>query len=180
MDTLINETEDELRDLPADVQTMISDAESDLTSVGVDVPDVDVEADLAELAATESSVEVPSKQKAPTSFTSRGAARTAAKSLGYKVVDKGAKASKRWHISAPSTRKPTKRRAHTAPATVSKPGKKSTAPAAKKTVAIEVYRNLESKGELKRSTFISLVSSRTGLSEKGASSYFYRIKGGKW
>ena len=185
-DVLLEYAGSDYDDLPADVQKMCDEAEADLKAHGIDVD--------ADLAATEeqeapsaapTSVTVTRDKKAPESFASRTAARTYASAHGLKVVDNGAGSDNRWTVSAkggatatPTTgvrKKAKSKKTATATATPSAKGRSDT-----KAVAIQVYRELESAGTLKRSTFLSEMESRVGQSAKGASSYFYRIKGGTW
>ncbi len=180
-DVLLDHAGSDYDDLPDDVKQMVDDAETDLAGVGIDVK--------ADFAATEdadeapASVTAPARDKTVTSFTSRGKARSYATDNNLRVIDNGASADTRWTVGPKASgaiTKPRKaRKARTAPATaVTKPGAKKAVD--KKTVALEVYSSLEAKGTLKRSNFLTEMETRTGLSSKGASSYFYRIKGGKW
>lgn len=126
-------------------------------------------------------VEAPASVSKPEGFKSRGAARSYVKANGGKVVDNGKDASVRWTVEAKATKtvkRPTATVTKTtsAPAVAVKPNSKGD----KKAVAIATYRELETAGTLKRSTFLAEMEKKTGLSGKGASSYFYRIKGGKW
>ncbi len=179
-DVLLDHAGSDYDDLPADVKQMVDDAETDLAGVGVDV-----EADLAatnDADETPTSVTVPARDKTVTSFSSRGKARSYATDNDLRVIDNGPSADTRWtvgpKVGGATTKPRITRKARTAPATATKPGaKKSTD---KKTIALEVYSSLEAKGTLKRSNFLTEMETRTGLSSKGASSYFYRIKGGKW
>jgi hypothetical protein len=184
MDVLLDHAGSDYDDLPDDVKRMVDDAETDLANVGVDVK--------ADLSATNDADELPT-DAGPTStskpvtdnvaipsFTSRGKARTYANSNGLRVIDNGADASSRWTVgpkSSTTAKAPVKRKARTAPAVAVKPGTKKTVD--KKALAIQTYRALEGAGELKRSTFLAAMEIH-GLGPKGASSYFYRIKGGTW
>lgn len=186
-DVLLEYAGSDYDDLPPDVQKMCDEAEAALKAHGVDV-----EADLkatevveAPVAAAPASVTVTRDKKAPESFTSRGAARAYASAHGLKVIDNGAGAN-RWTVSAKGgaaatptagvKKKSKQKRTATATATPAAAERS----ADKKSVALEVYRELEAAGNLKRSVFLSTMESRTGLSAKGASSYFYRIKKGTW
>ena len=183
LDTLLDHAGSDYDDLPDDVKQMVDDAETDLKASGVDVK--------ADLAATADADELPtdagptSTKKPVTdnvdipSFSSRGKARTYANNNGLRVIDNGAGVGSRWTVGPKSgatvTKTPAKpKKARTTPATA------TSKPTDKKSVAKEVYASLEAAGTLKRSKFIEEMETRTGLSSKGASSYFYRIKGGSW
>jgi len=177
-------------DLPADVKAMVDAAEADLGRVGVNVAD--------EMSATEgaeapveapASVTVTRDKSVPSSFGSRTAARAyVSDNPGYKVVDNGAGSENRWTVSAKGGSTTTgvrgktkKARTATATATVT-PAAAEKAPG-KKDVARQIYQELVTAspdGKVKRATFLSECETRAGLSAKGASSYLYRFKGGKW
>lgn len=183
MDVLLDHAGSDYDDLPDDVKRMVDEAETVLAGGGVDVA--------ADLSATNDADELPtdagptSTSKPATdnvaipSFTSRGKARTYASSNGLRVIDNGAGVGKRWTVGPKTStaKAPAKRKARTAPAVAVKPGTKKTVD--KKALAIQTYRALEGAGELKRSTFLAAMEIH-GLGAKGASSYFYRIKGGTW
>lgn len=151
-------------ELPSDVKLMCDQVDSELAAVGIDIEaDMKATNSADELSDAPATVNVTRNKSVPESFGSRSKARVFVSSNpGYKVVDNGTDAENRWTVAT------------TAKATTAK------RPAGKKEIAMEVYAGLESSGTLKRSTFLSEMATRTGLSAKGASSYFYRIKGGKW
>ena len=157
---------------------LINEADATLETAGVNV-----EADLKANDGAEAPVEVPvttsvTSVSKPEGFKSRTAARSYVKANGGRVVDNGKDASERWTVEAKATKtvkRPAAVKATPAPATAVKPGSKGD----KKAVALNVYAELEAEGTLKRSTFLTRMEA-VGLSAKGASSYFYRIKGGKW
>lgn len=185
MDVLLEHAGSDYDDLPADVKAMVDEVESDLGRVGINV-----EADLAATEEAEAPVEAPASvtvtrdKSVPESFGSRGKARAfVAANPGYRVVDNGADADVRWTVDrALATRvtgvRTKTKKATTATAAVT-PAAAERAPGKKET-ALAVYAELEAAGTLKRSNFLREMETRTGLSAKGASSYFYRIKGGKW
>ena len=158
---------------------LINEADATLETAGINV-----DADLKANDGAEAPVEVPvttsvTSVSKPEGFKSRGAARSYVKANGGRVVDNGAGASVRWTVeakAAKAVKRPTTGKVTKAPATAVKPGSKGD----KKAVAIATYAELETAGTLKRSTFLAKMAAETGLSAKGASSYFYRIKGGKW
>lgn len=184
-DVLLDYAGSDYEDLPPDVQKMCDEAEEALKAHGVDV-EADMkatEAVEAPVAAAPTSVTVTRDKKAPESFASRTAARTYASAHGLKVIDNGVGSDNRWTVEAKGGAKATPTTGVKKKSKQKKTATTATATARsgdKKTVALEVYRELEAAGTLKRSTFLSTMESRTGLSAKGASSYFYRIKGGKW
>jgi hypothetical protein len=135
------------------------------------------------------SVVVPTAQSTVETFSSRGKARAYVRDNGGKFHDNGVGSDNRWTVDTS---------VESLPASVTKmvggvnrntnPGNRTSTVTAtakpagddKKTVAIALYSELEAAGTLKRSTFLTQMASKTGLSAKGASSYFYRIKGGSW
>ena len=181
LDVLLDYAGSDYDDLPADVKAMCDEAEADLSRVGIDV-----ESDLAATEEAETPVEAPASvtvtrdKSAPESFASRGKARAyVAANPGYKVVDNGAGSATRWTVAAAGTTTTAKTKKAPTATTVTTPAAAERAPGKKET-ALAVYAELEAAGTLKRSNFLSEMETRTGLSAKGASSYFYRIKGGKW
>jgi len=141
-------------------------------------------------ADIQAKVEAPASVSKPEGFKSRGAARSYVKANGGKVIDNGAGADVRWTVAAKSVKRPAAVKAVSVATAPVPTAIKPAAPVAtstvkpskgdKKEVALALYTELETAGTLKRSTFLNEMSTRTGLSNKGASSYFYRIKGGKW
>lgn len=72
--------------------------------------------------------------------------------------------------------KPT--RTKSAASGAARPGKKGTG---KKAVALSVFAELTVDGAIpSRKAFSATMAERTGLSAKGASTYFYNIKSGRW
>lgn len=172
-------------DLPPDVKAMVDKVESDLARVGIDIDDAMAATNDADELPVEApaTVTVNRDKGAPESFGSRSKARAYVKdNPGYKVVDNGAGAATRWTVAASGTStiavKSKTKKANTATATTTPAAAERAA--GKKETALAVYAELEAAGTLKRSNFLAEMENRTGLSAKGASSYFYRIKGGKW
>ena len=185
LDVLLDHAGSDYDDLPADVKAMCDEVEADLSRVGIDI-DHDLAATEAADALTEeapASVTVTRDKGAPESFASRGKARAfVSANPGYKVVDNGVGSAARWTVAeagSGSTAVRTKTKKAPTATTVTTPAAAERAPGKKET-ALAVYAELEAAGTLKRSNFLAEMETRTGLSAKGASSYFYRIKGGKW
>lgn len=168
-----------MSDLTKAEMDLINEADATLATAGVDV-DAELKANDGAAAPVEVPVaaSVTSVSK-PEGFKSRSAARSYVKANGGRVVDNGTGAPVRWTVeakAAKAVKRPAAVKVTKAPATAVKPGSKGD----KKAVAIATYAELEASGTLKRSTFLAAMETKTGLSAKGASSYFYRIKGGKW
>lgn len=183
LDELMTHAGSDYDELPADVQRRIDEDEVKMANVGIDVE--------ADLTATEGaevpftapiSVTVNRDKGAPESFSSRGAARKFVSSHpGYKVVDNGSGSGTRWTVAAKGGTSTTSVAPKVKQAsTVTVAAKPASEKVDKKAIALVVYAEMEANDTLKRSTFLAEMETRTGLSAKGASSYFYRIKGGKW